>query len=727
MSGIVAVAGDPELIVGHALFARDGERPPEVAFEVADEWQGRGLGTLLLGRLAALARAQGFDTLTAVVLPANRAMIQVFRDSGLDVRVHAQPGELQVDITTDLEAGARQRFEERDRIATAAAIGHFLEPASVALIGASRRRGAIGWALKRNLQETYTGPLHLLGKGESVCDVDGEVDLAVIAVAADQVERDRARVRREGREGAARHLRRVRGRRGRAAAAPARGRSAARRACGWWGRTASAWRRRRWTRRSRAAARCRGVSRWPRRAAGWRSPRSRALARHGIGFSGFVSLGDRADLSSNDFLQYWEKDPATDVIALYLESFGNPRRFARIAAPRVAHEAGHRGEGGPDEGGRARRGHPHRRAARRLGRDGRRPLRPGRRDPHRHLCRAARPRRAALGPARARRPARRRGHERRRPGHPVRGRSRSCRPRASRAGRRDAPQAARAAAPRPGRPPNPVDVLGDATPSRLRDAVAAMAADPDLDALVVLYVPTPPLSADAAAEAIADGLAQRGSGSRSSRPSSPKDRRPRCSATPGSRPSRCRRRPPGRSAPPPAGVDGWLANRRPRHPCAASSTATERRRWWRNPLAAGGGWLAPGEVRSLAACYGLPLCDQRVVVSPQAAGAAAEELGVPVAVKAIAPGSPTRPRRVPSAWACAATTRRVRPRARWHGRLRRSGHAARGFPRPADGRSRRRAADRHGDATRSSDRWSPAPPAASPRSCSPIPRCGWPR
>jgi len=50
-----------------------------------------------------------------------------------------------------------------------------------------------------------------------------------------------------------------------------------------------------------------------------------------LGLSTFVSIGNRADVSSNDLLEYWQEDPATDVILLYLESFGNPRKFARIA------------------------------------------------------------------------------------------------------------------------------------------------------------------------------------------------------------------------------------------------------------------------------------------------------------------------------------------------------------------------------------------------------------
>jgi acyl-CoA synthetase (NDP forming) len=53
--------------------------------------------------------------------------------------------------------------------------------------------------------------------------------------------------------------------------------------------------------------------------------------RRGLGLSSFVSAGNRADVSGNDLLQYWQDDPGTDVVLLYLETFGNPRKFARLA------------------------------------------------------------------------------------------------------------------------------------------------------------------------------------------------------------------------------------------------------------------------------------------------------------------------------------------------------------------------------------------------------------
>jgi acyl-CoA synthetase (NDP forming) len=51
----------------------------------------------------------------------------------------------------------------------------------------------------------------------------------------------------------------------------------------------------------------------------------------GLGISMFASIGNKADVSGNDLLEYWEQDPATRVVLMYLEGFGNPRRFVPIA------------------------------------------------------------------------------------------------------------------------------------------------------------------------------------------------------------------------------------------------------------------------------------------------------------------------------------------------------------------------------------------------------------
>ena len=119
----------------------------------------------------------------------------------------------------------------------------------------------------------------------------------------------------------------------------------------------------------------------------------------GLGLSTFVSVGNKADISGNDLLSYWDEDPSTDVVLLYLESFGNPRRFAKLARrigkrkPIVAVKSG-RSAAGQSRGDVAHRG-----AARRFGRHRGRALPPERRDPHRHARGDVRRRDAPGGPA----------------------------------------------------------------------------------------------------------------------------------------------------------------------------------------------------------------------------------------------------------------------------------------------------------------------------------------
>jgi len=193
--GLVAVAGEPERIVAHAGYVRETADRAEVAFEVADDWQGRGIATLLLAHVSELAIADGIDTFTAVVLPENRRMIQVFRDSGFAVEVRSQPGELRIELPAALGDEARARFEERDHIAAAAAVAHVLRPGSVAVIGVSTRPGSVGAAVLGNLRAAgYHGPLSVVHPREasvggiqaypSIADVPEPVELAVIAVPA---------------------------------------------------------------------------------------------------------------------------------------------------------------------------------------------------------------------------------------------------------------------------------------------------------------------------------------------------------------------------------------------------------------------------------------------------------------------------------------------------------------------------------------------------------------
>src|SRR4051794_8361311 len=110
--GLVAVSGAGERIVAHAAYVRENADCAEVAFEVADDWQGRGIATVLLAHLAEHAQHDGISTFTATVLAGNHRMIRVFRDSGFAVEVSSLPGELSIEMPADLTPDGRARFED---------------------------------------------------------------------------------------------------------------------------------------------------------------------------------------------------------------------------------------------------------------------------------------------------------------------------------------------------------------------------------------------------------------------------------------------------------------------------------------------------------------------------------------------------------------------------------------------------------------------------------------
>jgi acetyl coenzyme A synthetase (ADP forming)-like protein len=362
--GLVAVTGTPERIVGHAGWEREHERPEraEVALVLDDQFQGRGLGTILLGELAEGARACGVEVFTAEVLPSNYRMIQVFRDSGFDVRVRSVPGLLLVEFPTMLTPDALRRFEEREAQAASAAMRRVLAPRSVAVIGASRKRGTVGGELFHNLLAGgFTGPVYPVNPNAaavqsvaaypSVDDLPGPVDLAVLAVPAAQV----APV---------------------AWACAARGVGALVVLSAGFAESGpeGAERQRELLEICRLSGmrlvgpNCLGVINTdpnvrmdatfgptlPVHGRVGFGSQSGALGlaivdyanELGLGLSSFVSLGNKADVSGNDLLGHWQDDPDTDMVLLYLESFGNPRKFARFASrlartkPIVAVKAG---------------------------------------------------------------------------------------------------------------------------------------------------------------------------------------------------------------------------------------------------------------------------------------------------------------------------------------------------------------------------------------------------
>lgn len=138
--GLVAETGAPGQIVAHASYVRIDEHRAEVAFLVADAWQGRGISTIMLAHLATVADARGITSFTAQVLPANHRMIEVFRQSGFPIDRHSTRDAIEIELPTSLSPAAIERFEERERTAAVAAVSRFLAPRSVAVVGASRRR-----------------------------------------------------------------------------------------------------------------------------------------------------------------------------------------------------------------------------------------------------------------------------------------------------------------------------------------------------------------------------------------------------------------------------------------------------------------------------------------------------------------------------------------------------------------------------------------------------------
>jgi len=344
---LVAETGTPARIVAHAAYVRDSADRAEVAFLVADAYQGHGISTTLLAHLADVAQRHGITTFVAEVMPANHRMLEVFRESGFPVDVRSSADALELELPTSVTPEALARFEERERTAAVAAVRSFLEPRSVAVVGAGRNRGTIGGEVLHNLlsggfqgavfavnpaAETVQG----LRSYASVTAIPEVVDLAVVVVPAEQV----VAVARDCAQADVRALLVISSGFAETGAEGAQRQAELLRVC----RTAGI---------RLVGPNCLGVLNTadavklnatfaPRPAlagsVGFMSQSGglgiaiiEAASRIGLGLSSFVAVGNKADLSGNDLLRYWEQDEHTDVALLYLESFGNPRKFARIA------------------------------------------------------------------------------------------------------------------------------------------------------------------------------------------------------------------------------------------------------------------------------------------------------------------------------------------------------------------------------------------------------------
>jgi acetate---CoA ligase (ADP-forming) len=625
----------------------------EAAFAVADAHQRRGIGTRLLEQLADRAARVGIESFVAEVLPGNREMLGVFEAVGFELTRELEGGELEVRFPIASTETYELRVAERDHTAVTASLRPFFEARSVAVIGASRRRGSIGGELFRNILEgDFAGAAYPVNRDgspvagvrayRSIAEIPETVDVAVISLpgaavldAAEEALRAGTRAlvvisagfAETGSEGAERQeellaLVRSHGARligpnclGIAAAGPS----------------------------LNATFAARGA---PAGNIGFSSQSGalgvallEAAESRGLGLSAFVSIGNKADVSTNDLLEWWEDDEATALVLMYVESFGNPRRFGRLA----------------------------RRVARR------KPILALKSGTSASGRRAASSHTAALAGSEAAVDAlfRQAGVIRAQSLEELvdvaallstqpepRGRSVAvltnagglgilCADACEAAGLELAtlgPETAESLAallPAEASVANPVDMLGGATAATYAAALPQVLADQRVDALIVLFAPTVAATAeevavevDAAARAagadkpvLAVIVAAEGIPEALRAPS----RHVAAFAYPESA-ARALGRAAGRAewlrAPQgelvePEGIDAERARGVIERALAASDDA----------------WLPPGEMRELLGAYGIPLVAERVVDGPGEAAAAAAELGFPAVVKSAVPGA----------------------------------------------------------------------------------------
>ena len=334
-------------IIGVARYDRLDTTTAEVAFNISDAFQGKGVGSVLLEHLAAVAQERGVAKFVADVLPQNRKMIQVFNDAGYEVSHHFDNGVIAVAFEIEPTVQSQAVRLSREHRAEAVSMHSVLFPGSIAVIGASRRADSIGHQLLQNiLAAGFQGRVHAvntealevagLQAHSRVSDIPDQIDLAVVAVPADSVlavvhdcaaagvkallvvsagfaesgpagEHLQRELLRAARDSGLRVIGpnsfgvinshpEVRMNASLAPALPPAGTLGLFSQSGALGIAVLA-----------------------------------SAARRNLGISIFASAGNRVDVSGNDFMQYWIDDDDTHAVGLYLESVGNPRKFSRIA------------------------------------------------------------------------------------------------------------------------------------------------------------------------------------------------------------------------------------------------------------------------------------------------------------------------------------------------------------------------------------------------------------
>ena len=340
----------------------------EVAMLVADREHGHGLGSLLLEHVTALCRNNGIHRLVAEVLPENTAMLRVLLDAGFDTSRRADAGIVTVELSTEATARAVEAADAREAVSEARSLRPLLYPTSVAVLGVRRDAAGLGHAVLRSILDGgFTGRLHVVHP--EVAEIGGirthsttrripdQVDLAVVAVPAPRLLEAIEDVAAAG-VGAAVVITS-----GMAELGPER---------------ADLQRRLVTVARSHdlrlVGPNCMGLmcnDPAVRLNATFTSavppPGGLAVASqsggvgialldvarvHGLGVHSFVSLGNKADVSGNDLLAAWVDDPRVNAAAMYLESFGNARKFARFARRFATHKPLLAVVGGRSPGGR---------------------------------------------------------------------------------------------------------------------------------------------------------------------------------------------------------------------------------------------------------------------------------------------------------------------------------------------------------------------------------------
>ncbi len=342
---VVAIRDDK--IIGEGMLQIRGDKSAEVAVVVLDSFQNLGLGTSILGLLLEYAFKNNLTHVKSYVAPENYKMITVLKSLGFPIDTHIKQGLIEVEFPPSKLPEAIERFQLRESIGATNAVKIFLEPKSIALIGASGDRSTIGGQLLFNLIESnYQGPIFPVNPNrefvqgiktfKSILDIPHEVEMAIIAVPAKYVNDVAKDCGMKGVKGLVIIS---------SGFAEVGGEGIERQKelmeiCNQYGMRL-------------IGPNCMGVINTDPKVSlnGQFSPfkairgrigflsQSGALGiavidlttKLGLGMSSFVSVGNKADISANDLIQYWEQDPNTDVILLYLESFGNPIKFGNIA------------------------------------------------------------------------------------------------------------------------------------------------------------------------------------------------------------------------------------------------------------------------------------------------------------------------------------------------------------------------------------------------------------